>query len=158
IVAIGLAAEVPSAVRALVLEDPPLGAFAGRPFTVRPEHDRFVAMRDLAGRGLPARDLARLMLQQAPDQNPVTVRWRARSLSQTDPDALTFIIETRAIDNFILDERLRRITCPTLLFQGNPKRGGALSDAESDWAMARLADGLLVRIPEAGHLIHQGQG
>jgi pimeloyl-ACP methyl ester carboxylesterase len=157
-VGIGVAAEAPSAVRALVLEDPPLGAFLGRPFDERPEHARFVATRDLAREGHPPRELARLLAAQLPDQSALALRLRAWSVSQIDPDVLTLIIENRAIDDYDLEDRLRRIACPTLLLQGNPALGGALADAEAAWAASLLAEGVRVSFPEAGHQIHDGPG
>lgn len=157
-VGIGVAAEAPDDVRALILEDPPLGAFRGRPFVERPEHDRFVMMRDLAREGHPPGELARLLA--AHDSGPVTLahRMRAASLSQIDPDVLTLIIENRAIDGYDLEDRLRRVACPTMLLQGNPDLGRALSAAEAAWAASLLADGLLLSVPEAGHQIHDGPG
>ena len=71
-VGIGVAAEAPSAVRALILEDPPLGAFRGRPFSERPEAAPFVATRDLAREGHAPDELMRRLAIQTPDQMP----WR----------------------------------------------------------------------------------
>jgi pimeloyl-ACP methyl ester carboxylesterase len=156
-VGIGVASEAPSAVRALILEDPPLGAFRGRPFTERPEHDRFVAMRDLALEGHPPEELARLLADRAPSQPPMAARARAWSLSQIDPDVLTPIIENRAIDGYDLEDRLGRVACPTLLLHGDPALGGALSASEAAWAASLLADGVLVPV-EAGHEIHASPG
>jgi pimeloyl-ACP methyl ester carboxylesterase len=157
-IGIGVAAEAPSAVRALILEDPPLGAFQARPFDERPEHAGFVATRDLVREGLTPDALARRLLAESISNDALAARMRARSLSQIDPDVLTFIIENRAIDGYDLEDRLRRIACPTLLLQGNPALGGALSAAEAAWAASLLADGVLVSFPEAGHQIHSGPG
>jgi pimeloyl-ACP methyl ester carboxylesterase len=157
-VGIGVAAEAPSAVRALILEDPPLGAFRGRPFSERPEAAPFVATRDLVREGHAPDELMRRLAIQTPDQDALARRLRAWSLSQIDPDVLTLIIENRAIDGYDLEDRLRRVACPTLLLQGNPSLGGALSDAEAAWAAALLADGTLLTFPEAGHQIHAGPG
>lgn len=157
-VAIGVAAEAPDLVRAVVLEDPPLGALMGRPFTTRPEHDRFVAMRDLAREGLPPDELARRLLAGSASPDAMAARVRAGSLGRIDPDVLTLIVENRAIEGYDLEDRLRRIACPTLLVQGNEALGGALSDAEASWAAGLLQDGLLVRMPEVGHGIHADPG
>src|SRR5436190_13178462 len=46
-VAIGLASEAPDAVRAVVLEDPPLGFASGAPGATQPAHSGMVETRDL---------------------------------------------------------------------------------------------------------------
>jgi len=157
-ISIGLASETPSLVRALVLEDPPLGAFDGRPFAVRPEYARFVATRDMAAEGHTLDELARLLAEQMPGQDLVTVRTRAASIAQIDPEVFTMVVENRAADRYDLGDRLRRIACPTLLLQGNPALGGALSDEEARWADSLLARGILIQIPDVGHQIHAGPG
>ena len=57
----------------------------------------------------------------------------------------------RCYAGFDLGERLRRVTCPALLLQGNPALGGALSDSEARWAASLMADCVHVSLPEAGH-------
>lgn len=150
-ISIGVASEAPGLVRAVVLEDPPLGAFDGRPFAVRPEYDRFVATRDLAREGLSTAELASRLAAQMPEADPVAVRSRAASVSQIDPDVLTFIIENRSIDDYDLGDRLRRIMCPTLLLQGNPELGGALADVEATWAASLIPDCSHISLPRVGH-------
>jgi pimeloyl-ACP methyl ester carboxylesterase len=157
-VAIGVAAEAPNLVRAVVLEDPPLGAFGRLPFTERPEHARFVATRDMARAGHSFDELVRLLTLEMSGQDGVRIRARAGSVSQIDADVFTLIIENRAIDDYDLADRLRRIGCPTLLVQGNEALGGALADDEADWAASLLRQGILVRMPEVGHQIHADPG
>jgi pimeloyl-ACP methyl ester carboxylesterase len=157
-VGIGVAAEAPSDVRALILEDPPLGAFMGRPFTTRPEHNSFVAMRDLSREGHPPEELARLLAARSPDGDALAARLRAWSLSQIDPDVLTLIIENRAVDGYDLEARLQAVTCPTLLLQGNPDLGGALSDEEAGWAASLMPRCMLASMPDIGHQILTAPG
>ena len=94
-ISIGLASEHPSLVRALVLEDPPLGAFDGRPFGVRPEYARFAATRDHGGRGTYPRGAGAAAGAEMPGQDPITVRTRASSIAQIDPEVFTMVIENR---------------------------------------------------------------
>jgi pimeloyl-ACP methyl ester carboxylesterase len=150
-VAIGLAAEDPDAVRAVVLEDPPLGFASGAPVAMRPAYPEFVATRDLVVAGHSAPDLVRILTPQMPDQDPVAIRRRAANLSNLDPDLLTTYIEDRCYTGFDLGERLSRVTCPALLLQGNTALGGALPDSEARWAASLMADCVHVSLPEAGH-------
>jgi pimeloyl-ACP methyl ester carboxylesterase len=150
-IAIGLASEAPSLVSAVVLEDPPLGAFDGTPFDTRPERPRFVAQRDTL-RGRPtAAELVEVIRPHNPSVDEVTLRLRAARLLRIDPEVLTPVIESAAIENYDLDDRLRQIAAPTLLLQGNPELGGALSDAEAARAASLIPDCIHVSIPEVGH-------
>jgi pimeloyl-ACP methyl ester carboxylesterase len=150
-VAIGLAAEHPDAVRAVVLEDPPLGFASGAPSAMRPAYPQFVETRDLVAAGHSAPELVRILTPQMQGQDGVIIRRRAANLSNLDPDVLTTYIEDRCYTGFDLGERLRRVTCPTLLLQGNMALGGALSDSEARWAASLMADCVHVSLPEAGH-------
>jgi pimeloyl-ACP methyl ester carboxylesterase len=133
-VAIGLAAEDQDAVRAVVLEDPPLGFASGAPGAMQPAHSGMVGTRDLVAAGHSAPELVRMLTPQMQDQDGVIIRRRAANLSNLDPDLLTTYIEDRCYTGFDLEERLRRVTCPVLLLQGNTALGGALSDSEARWA------------------------
>ena len=154
-IAIGLASEAPSLVRGVVLEDPPLIAFNGQPFDRRPELDqfvdRFVAQRALLRTGPSVGRIVQELRKLTPGQDPVALRYRAHSLSTIDPEVYTPVIENRAVDDFDLSERLPRITCPTLLLQGNAERGGALSDDDAAWAASLIPDCLHVSVPDVGH-------
>ena len=153
-IGIALASEHPDAVRALVLEDPPLGAFSGRPSYHRPGWAALIATRDLVQAKPPLDEIVRIVTGQLPGQAPEIVEDRALHLSRLDPDAMTQIIENRAIENFDLADRLRRVACPTLLLHGNPDRGGALPAAEANWAQSLLQRGTLVYMPDVGHGLH----
>lgn len=157
-ISIGVASETPDLVRAVVLEDPPLGAFDGRPFGVRPEYPRFVATRDLAREGLPLPELTKRLAALAPNADPVATRARAASVARVDPDVLTFIFENRSVENYDLGDRLRRIACPTLLLQGNPALDGAVSDLEVRWAASLIPDCTPAYLPHVGHGIHAADG
>lgn len=157
-ISIGVASEAPALVRAVVLEDPPLGAFDGRPFGVRVEHDRFVATRDLVRQRHSTAELARRLAPEMPEGNVVAVRARAAALSKIDPEVLTAIIENRSVENYDLGDRLRRMACPTLLLQGNPMLGGALTDQEARWASSLIPDCAHVYLPNVGHGIHASDG
>ena len=150
-VAIGLAAEDPDAVRAVVLEDPPLGFASGAPGAMQPAHSGMVETRDLVAAGHSAPELVRMLTPRMHDQDGVSIRRRAANLSNLDPDVLTTYVEDRCYAGFDLGDRLRRVTCPALLLQGNMALGGALSDSEARWAASLMSDCVHVSLPEAGH-------
>jgi pimeloyl-ACP methyl ester carboxylesterase len=150
-VAIALASGDPDAVRAVVLEDPPLGFASGAPGGMLHEYPQFIAIRDLVAAGYSAPELVRILTPQMQGQDGVSIRRRAANLSNLDTDVLTMYIEDRCYVGFDLGERLGRVTCPALLLQGNMALGGTLTDSEARWAVSLMADCVHVSLPEAGH-------
>lgn len=153
-ISIGLASEAPDLVRAVVLGDPPLGAFSGAPFGMRPEYERFIATRDLARAGHSVDEIVQMLGGWTSGQAVTATRARATSISLIDPEVLTTIIETRAGRDYALGERLNKITAPVLLLQGNPALGGALSDDEARWAASLIPNCTRISLPDMGHQIH----
>jgi pimeloyl-ACP methyl ester carboxylesterase len=156
IVAIAVAAEAPEAVRAIVLEDPPLAAFRHQSLGERPDQPRFRLQRDLARSTASVDELAAELAGQMPSLDAAALRARATALRQMDPDVLTAILEDRAKEGYDLDGRLRRIACPVLLLQGNVAIGGALEDVDARRAAGMLARCTTVQLPQFGHWLHAG--
>ena len=123
----------------------------------RPDYSRFVAQRDLVRAGHSGAELASRLAVLTPGGDAVTARFRAASLSRMDPDVLTPIVEDGAIENYDLGERLGRLACPTLILQGNPELGGALTDLEARWAASLIPDCTHVYLPNVGHGVHTGE-
>lgn len=168
-VATAAAAEAPDRVRALVLEDPPFEMGASRiGETIWPA--LFAACRRLAGSEKPvdevADELANAPITMPGDPRPtplgalrdaVSLRFQAACLRRLDPEVLDPILERRWLDGFPVAEVLGRITCPTLLLQGDSTAGGALPDRYAAELAALISRALHVRMPGVGHQIHATQ-
>jgi pimeloyl-ACP methyl ester carboxylesterase len=153
IIATAAAARVPELVRAVVLEDPALAAFRHEQLRERPEHARFVALRDLARENHTLDELLTILSARRPELDPAARAW-ATAIGALDPDVLTLIVEDRAKTGYDQDTCLRQITAPTLLMQGEPSLGGALSDEDARRAAGLLTRGTYVKLPHVGHGIH----
>jgi len=154
IIATAVAAAVPEQVAAVVLEDPPLAAFRGTAFRERPEHDYFMAMRDIVVARHNIEAIVAILGARQPHGDPVSLRAHAARLARLDPDVLTMIVDDRATGTYDQDACLRAIAAPTLLLQADPAAGGALGDADAAHAVELLPQGTLVRLPGVGHGIH----
>jgi pimeloyl-ACP methyl ester carboxylesterase len=84
------------------------------------------------------------------------LRLYAECLSQLEPEVLDVILAGRLTEGWDLEEPLRQISCPVLLMQGEPSLGG-LEDQAAERAAALLPRGQRIKIPGAGHNIHQTQ-
>jgi pimeloyl-ACP methyl ester carboxylesterase len=157
IVSIAVAADAPEAVRAVVLEDPPLGVFDDQDMADRPERPAFTAWRDLAAAALPRERLFAALAEREPGADAAALGNRTLTLGQIDPGVLTAILENRARDGYELAARLRRIVCPVLLQQGNVDLGAAIDDARVARARSLLARCTFEHFPDVGHGIHSQQ-
>jgi pimeloyl-ACP methyl ester carboxylesterase len=168
-VAAAVAAELPDRVRGLVLEDPPFDTMGSR-IRQTSFHSYFAALFELVQRQLPdtvlARELAEMRVT-TPGQtesvrlgslrDAVALRFVARCCDTLDPEVLRPIVEGRWLNGYRRDEILRHITCPTLLLQADESAGGMLPDADAAEVLSLLADGLHIKFPGTGHLIHSQQ-
>jgi pimeloyl-ACP methyl ester carboxylesterase len=89
-----------------------------------------------------------------PGTDVVEALSRAVALLQRDPEALTSVLEDRAKEGLEIERRLQQITCPVLLVQGDPARGGALDGERAARAIFLLRQGTHVSLRNAGHFIH----
>lgn len=163
-VGVAVAAGAPEWVRAVVLEEP----------AVDPEElERSKAFlrqaRDLAASGRSAEDLyhalAELPVEIPGRDDPVPLgalrgeeylRLTADTLSQIDPEVLTFALDGRILEGHDVEALLREVACPALFLQGDPALGG-LGDEVAGCAAGLLPNGRLVRVPQAGHNVHRTQ-
>ncbi len=112
-----------------------------------------------------------------------SLRWSAACLSRLDPEVLTPVIEGRWLDGCEVDtnarttagsaprteERypvrgadptenahvaLKRIQCPVMLLQADPRAGGALMDEDVRWIQEQVHRCETIRFEGRGHLLH----
>jgi pimeloyl-ACP methyl ester carboxylesterase len=89
-----------------------------------------------------------------PGMDAAHLRGWAKTLSQVDPDVAQYQAEGRMreyVQKVDLDAALRQITCPVLLLQGDPSKGGVISDSDVEHALSLLTDGLYVILEGVGH-------
>jgi pimeloyl-ACP methyl ester carboxylesterase len=156
LVAIQVAADAGASVRALVLEDPPLFNHRGARMHPQP-YDLFTAWRNLAQTEYSMETWLPALASLDPASDAAEVRYRAKTLSQIDPDILSFILDGRASDNYNVDSLLQQIACPVLLVRGEPGLGGVIDVTDAERAASLLKDCTSVFVPGVGHGIHRLQ-
>jgi pimeloyl-ACP methyl ester carboxylesterase len=168
LVAAAVAASLPDRVRAIILEDPPSQSFLAN---VRASswYAAWSGMQRLAERkGRPtsevARELAELRIPVGDREvrlgdirDPTSLRFSARCLEQVDPAVLTPLLDNRWLEGYDSEQIWRRVRCPALILRGEEQQGSMLSRAEAEALAASMADGLVVDVAGAGHLIHWQQ-
>jgi pimeloyl-ACP methyl ester carboxylesterase len=165
-VAAATAAELPDTVPAAVLEDPPFDT-RGPEIRDTPFHALFTAMRSACESKLGVAALARSLAETRFDmpgtaggvrlgdlRDRPSLRFMAVCLKRVDPTLWDPVVEGRLLDGYDRPALLRRIRCPVLLLQGDVAEGGMLSEAAAAEVETLIADCYRVRVPRAGHLIH----
>jgi pimeloyl-ACP methyl ester carboxylesterase len=149
------AANRPKQIKALLLVDPPLH-LQHTPLKDIPNgpYETFKQIVEIIRASQSRQAIQRALIKHFPEGDLESHRARAEVLSQLDPAALALSLENHHLDRLDLDALLLQIECPTLLIQGNPKRGAALLDEDVDRALGLLRHGDHMGIPEGGHMLH----
>lgn len=169
-IALLAAAQQMEKVEVLILGDPPLNLdrFVATESS-KERVDMWRTIRRLAGSGLSVPELASRLADlpvsgaaegapsrygDLPGVDSARCRAWAKTLSQADPDAAQYHAEGR-LDEYVekvdLLGALRETTCPVLLLQGDPSRGGVVLDEDVEPVLEMLTDGVHVRLEGKGH-------
>jgi pimeloyl-ACP methyl ester carboxylesterase len=160
-IALLVAAQLQDKSRALILGDPPLNLERFLEFEGSEERkSMWRAFEHLGRSSLSISELASALADQFGMSQADCLGW-AETLSQVDPDAVLYHAEGR-LDEYVahidLGGALQRLTCPTLLLQGDPLKGGFLTDEDVEQVLGLLADGTHVRLEGVGHGLGLGTG
>jgi pimeloyl-ACP methyl ester carboxylesterase len=169
-VALGVAAQRPELVRAIVVGDSPIDmdVLVGWMTSEGFQH-YFSALRELAGLDhsiveltrqiadipiqIPGQD-TRIRYGDSPGVDAIQIQQLAITLSHMDPGVLEYHAEGRArefLEGFDLDKVLERITSPVLLLQGNPSLGGMMTNEAVKHVQTIVPNAMHVLIETAGH-------
>ena len=164
LVAVCVAAQCPTAVRAIILEDPPTPSMIPE-IKRTPFYATFAAMQKVAGSPLTvseiARQLAEVRLPTASGEvrlgnlrDGVSLRLVARCLKDADPAVYDSLLAGRWLDGIDWQATLRAVRCPVLLLAADEKAGGMLHRAAVEEMQQHVADIIHLPHPGIGHLIH----
>jgi pimeloyl-ACP methyl ester carboxylesterase len=153
-IAMQVAAEAPDFTRAIVLEDPPLSLLSAERWQAHPFYQRACSWQGLAGTTQWTPEKMAALTAVYPQMDAAALRARAKAFSQCDPDVITHMISNTVNEPFDPETLCPRITCPVLLFQGNPAKGGLLEDRDAERVIALLAQGVHIHVPDMGHGLH----
>jgi pimeloyl-ACP methyl ester carboxylesterase len=160
------AALLPQLVRGIVLEDPPFHTMGNR-IAGSAWQAQFIGMRKAARQGgtidivtdsfadirIPINGGGFKRLGELRDRS--SLQWSAECVSQIDPEVLTPVIDGRWLDGYDVEKILSNVCCPTLLLQGDPSTGGALTDLDADSAVDGIPSCRHVRFLGCGHQLHR---
>ncbi len=168
-VAMWIAANHPSLVKAIVVGD---SALSAEHFEHSSYPALFASLHDIAAQGGPVEVMAgkladieiklpglaeTLRIGDFPGNDNAYLQDWARGLKQVDPVVFLAAFDGSFLRGVDSDLMLRKIQCPTLLLQANPELDGLMSNAEVKHALSLLADGSHTFFPTLGHALHRHQ-
>ncbi len=145
------AANHPSKVAALVLEDPPL--FNAK--QVDPDTSAFQFLLGMIESGIPEHEVANVFGAERWVTDELSHEY-AQALSRLDPDTLRQIINQEATKNYSVKDYLVNINCPVLVLCAT-KAGAVLTESNQKFLGKILPDASLIKVRDSGHLIHAEQ-
>jgi len=159
-----IASHRPEMVRAIALADSPF-FFDGVTNSVYPEmfrqlhelqlqrleHMEFV--RALGKMTVTHPQYGTLLLKNLPFNDDVFLSWWARSLERMDPEALEFATDGRLGESWN-PEYFRKICCPTLIIQADPKWGGLVTERDVAECKRSVPNTVHVLLDNVGHSLH----
>jgi pimeloyl-ACP methyl ester carboxylesterase len=169
-IALMVAAECPTGVRAVAVGDAPLSSQSW--FEVlHHSRDRLIAWREISGGQKTLQELAELLrdtpvevpgqrdvvpMRQVMGENSQVFEWLARRLYQNDPDMLSALIDRFDITatGYEMERMLPAIECPVLLMQADPSVGGLMTDGDVEQGLARLKQPQHVKFERVSHEFH----
>jgi pimeloyl-ACP methyl ester carboxylesterase len=132
----------------------------------------FLQLHELIRRGGSQEELARgigrielqvpgfdetLHIEELPGNTEAVLMEWARSAKLTDPEALAMTLDGSAFAGWNPVQILPKISCPTLLLQGNPELDALLTDDDVKLALQLLPNAKHVKFPLLGHALFMQQ-
>jgi pimeloyl-ACP methyl ester carboxylesterase len=98
-----------------------------------------------------------LRIEELPgNPEPVLLEW-ARSAMLTDPDALAMTLDGSSFAGWDPAQILPKLSCTTLLLQGNPELDALLTDDDVKLALKLMPNARHVKFPLLGHALFMQQ-
>ncbi|HEY5164080.1 MAG TPA: alpha/beta hydrolase [Terriglobales bacterium] len=159
-----IASHRPELVRAIALGDSPF-FFDSLTNSVYPE--MFSKVHELMVRRLELMEFVRalqsmtvmhpaygpVLFKDLPFNDEVFLTWWARSLMLMDPEALQMAIDGRLGASWD-PEYFRKISCPTLIIQADPKLGGLVTERDVRECKAAVPQTVHIMLENVGHSLH----
>ena len=96
-------------------------------------------------------------IEDLPGNTEVVLMEWARCASLTDPEALAMMLDGSSFAGWNPGQILPRISCATLLLQGNPELDALLTDDDVKLALGLLRNAKHVKFPLLGHALFMQQ-
>lgn len=149
-IALCLAADRGDLLKALVLEDPPLGFGPA----IEGLRDVFEFWLNVCRKGLSESAMAKEILEFNGDGDEDQAAYKAQTLHQLDPEVLELALQKRLWPGTGFEAKFAKVTCPALLMQSDTACGGVMDEDLSTFAELKADNWTWKRFEGVGHSIH----
>ncbi|CAN5773505.1 alpha/beta hydrolase [soil metagenome] len=152
-IALGVAAQIPELIRAVVLLDPSLGLRDSSLQTLG-LYELFLGVRDIL---LSVRSAEEVIPAFLPGIDEAGVQAVAEMIHQVDLVSVTVMLNNQFFDNFDLKQVMQKVTCPTLLLYGEIDKGSIVRERDVEFFQTTMPNGVAIQIKDASHSLHWDQ-
>lgn len=149
-IALRLAASRGDLLRAVVLEDPPLGFGP----TIEGLKSIFEFWLSLCRKQISEKDMAAEILEFNGDGDEDQARYKAQTLKQLDPWVLDLALQRKLWDGWSFLEEFSKVRCPAMLMQADTKCGGVMDEDLSKIPELQAENWSWEYFEGVGHSIH----
>ena len=153
IVALGVAAQIPDLVRAVILLDPPLFLREESLKSSSPYH-YFLGVYNI----LTQQQTAHAVFSEIfPEMDEAGIQYLEDMIRQVDPEFVKVLLEDRFFEGLEAPAMLEKVICPTLMLYGEIEKGAVVRDRDVEFFLDHVPNGTAIQIKDAGHLLQIDQ-
>ena len=156
LVALGVAAEAPELVRALILLDPALKVWNTKLAGIS-QYEWFAWVYDTVRSPRTHAEMVERCRAIRPEASEAELQEFVNNMFSLSPDALQVWIEDREMEGYDLEGVMRQVQAPTLILYGQLQPESTVRAEDAELAQSTLVQGVLVCVPDAGHMVHEEQ-
>jgi pimeloyl-ACP methyl ester carboxylesterase len=153
IVALGVAAQIPELIRAVILLDPPLFL---RELSIKSNwvYDYFLGSYNILTHQRTANEV---FSELFPNIDEAGIQHLEEVIRLVDPEFVKVLLEDRYFADLDTQNLLEKVTCPTLMLYGQIEKGAVVRDKDVEFFLAHTSNGSATQVKDAGHLLQWDQ-
>jgi pimeloyl-ACP methyl ester carboxylesterase len=153
VISMGVAAQIPDMIQALILLDPPIFLREESIKTVS-AYNYFHGVYAILTHQQTAKSVFSNLFQGIDEAGIQSLN---DMVNQVDPEYVKTILDDRYFDGLDIQSILKNITCPTLLLYGEIERGAVVRDRDVEFFLNHIPYGTAIQITDAGHILQLDQ-
>jgi pimeloyl-ACP methyl ester carboxylesterase len=153
IVALGVAAQIPELIQAVIVLDPPLFL---REESLKSSYvySYFLGVYHIITQQRTAHEV---FSELFPDIDEAGVQHLEEMIRLVDLGFVKVLLEDRYFEGLDARRLLEKVTCPTLLLYGEIEKGAVVRDKDVEYFLDHIPNGTAIQIKDAGHLLQWDQ-
>lgn len=153
VISMGVAAQIPESIQALILLDPPI-CLREESIKAVSAYDYFLGVYAILTHQQTAESIFSDLF---PGIDEAGIRSLKEMVSQVDPEYVKTLLDDHYFEGLDTPAILQKITCPTLLLYGEIERGAVVRDRDVEFFLNHIPNGTAIQITGAGHMLQLEQ-